>query len=225
LHRDRRSRRPSQSHYREVEYGAAGYGLCCWWQNLRLWFSQVTTEPPLIPPESPKGQKLNALFALMRDIRGTFIDQAIWIDLLTTDILGAFFCPDDERRSLLSSDVLTGRDATFSGRLEILEKIVERWFPAFLAGHAGLFKQLGKIRRLRNRLAHAHLDSSNAFMARNYTDRIQLVFHEDGVEKTQVITVAEFHELLKECTQALTSLAELQKLVDDLPRTPPPSTS
>jgi hypothetical protein len=185
----------------------------------------MPTEPRLVPPESPEVQKLNALFALMREIRGAFIDQAIWIDLLTTDILATFFCPNDERRSLLSSDVLTGRDATFSGRLETLEKIVKRWFPAFLASHAGLFNRLGKIRRLRNRLAHSHLDSSNEFMAKNYTDRIQLVFHEDGVEKTQVITVTEFHALLQECTQVVTSLVELQKLVGDLPRTPTPSTS
>jgi hypothetical protein len=77
----------------------------------------VTTEPPLIPADSPEGQKLNALYVLMRDIRGALIDQAIWLDVLVTDMLSTFFCPDEERRALLSSDVLTGRDATFSGRL------------------------------------------------------------------------------------------------------------
>jgi hypothetical protein len=51
-------------------------------------------------------------------------------------------------------------------------------------------------------------------VAKNYTDRIQLVFHDDGVEKTQVITVAEFHALLTECTQTITSLRKLQTLVD-----------
>jgi hypothetical protein len=149
----------------------------------------------------------------MREIRGTFIDQTIWLDVLVTDILATFFCPDKERRALLSSDVLTGRDATFSGRLEILEKTASRWFPAFVACHPSLFSQLGKIRRLRNRLAHSHLDTSDEFMARGYTDRIQLVFYEDGTEKTQVITIEEYNERLKECSRVMASLVELQTTV------------
>jgi hypothetical protein len=178
----------------------------------------MAADPPFIPPDSPEGQKLNALNILMREVRGTLIDQAIWLDVVVTDILATFFCPDRERRALLSSDVLTGRDATFSGRLEILEKITKRWFPDFVTSHASLFNQLGKIRRLRNRLAHSHLDTSDAFMAKGYTDRIQLVFYEDGTEKTQVITVEEYNERLKECSRVMVLLAELQTMVQGAAR-------
>ena len=173
----------------------------------------MPSDPSYLSADSLKAQELNALHVLMREIRGTSIDQAIWLDVLVTDILASFFCADTERRALLSSDVLTGRDATFSGRVDVLRKIAEKWFPEFVANRSDLFDGLDKIRRFRNRLAHSHLDTSEAFLAKGYTDRIQLVFHEDGTRKTQVVTVAEFQERLKEGTQVTFSLLELQKLI------------
>lgn len=173
----------------------------------------MPSDPSYLSTNSPEAEKLNALHALMREIRGTSIDQAIWLDVVVTDILASFFCADTERRALLSSDVLTGRDATFSGRVDVLEKIAKKWFPEFVANHINLFDGLDKIRRFRNRLAHSHLDTSEAFLAKGYTDRIQLVFHEDGTGKTQVVTVAEFKERLRDATQVMFSLLELQKLI------------
>jgi hypothetical protein len=70
---------------------------------------RLRTANTQISADSPEGQKLNALYAIVREIRRTFIDQAIWLDVLVTDILASFFCTDTERRALLSSDVLTGR--------------------------------------------------------------------------------------------------------------------
>lgn len=165
----------------------------------------MPAKPDYIPADSPEAQQLNALYAIVRDIRGTFIDQAIWLEVLATDILASFFCTDKQRRALLSSDVLTGRDATFSGRLEVLEKIVKTWFPEVAASHASLFDQLGKIRRFRNRLAHSHVDTTEAFLSKGYTDRIRLVFHENGQEKSQVVTVTEFRERLNESSSAFVS--------------------
>ena len=108
---------------------------------------------PTLSPDDPKSQRLDALHAMMREIRGTSIDQAIWIDVLVTDMLASFFCSDKERRALLSSEVLSGRDSSFSGRLEVLERIAKKWFPEFVSKHAQTFKRLDKIRRFRNRLA------------------------------------------------------------------------
>ena len=54
-------------------------------------------------------------------------------------------------------------------------------------------------------------------MQKGYTDRMQLVFHDDGVTKIQVITIEECQERLKEGTLVLQALAELQDLVRDTP--------
>ena len=173
----------------------------------------MPSDVTVLPVDSPAAQKLDALHALMREIRGTSIDQAIWIDVFVTDMLASFFCADKERRALLSSDVLAGRDASFSGRLEVLESIARKWFPEFLSSHGRLFEQLDKIRRFRNRLAHSRLDTTEAILAKGYTDRIQLIFNENGAEKTQVVTVTEFEERLKEGTEVTYSLLELQQLI------------
>ncbi|HVZ87365.1 MAG TPA: hypothetical protein VHG72_10380 [Polyangia bacterium] len=165
-----------------------------------------------IPASSAVGQKLNVLYELTKSIRGALIDQAIWADVLVTDILAEFFVPDQKRRMLLLSDVLTGRDATFSGRCAVLEKVVASFYPAFHKQHAKLFDELSKIRRTRNRLAHAHLDTNDEFLSKDHTDRIQLVFYEDGERKQQVITVEEFQQRLKDgsgTTQVLVELLEL----------------
>ena len=92
----------------------------------------MTSDLVTLSADHPKAKGLNALHSMMSQIRGTSIDQAIWIDVLVTDMLANFFCVDKERRALLSSEVLSGRDSTFSGRLEVLEQIAKKWFPQFI---------------------------------------------------------------------------------------------
>jgi hypothetical protein len=54
-----------------------------------------------------------------------------------------------------------------------------------------LFSQLGKIRTLRNRLAHALLDTSDEFVEKGYDDHIRITSYRDGVAKMEEITVTE----------------------------------
>src|SRR6185437_14279958 len=107
------------------------------------------------------------------------------------------------------SDVLTGRDATFSGRCAVLEKVVASFYPAFHKEQEKLFDGLSKMRRTRNRLAHAHLDTNDEFLSKDHTDRIQLVFYEDGERKQQMITVEEFQQRLKDGSKTTQVLVEL----------------
>jgi len=166
-----------------------------------------------IPASSPDAEPLNRLHRLVLEMRGAFVDQTIWIDVLVTDLLAHYFSPDPVRRSLLHSEVLTGRDASFNGRLEVLEDVVNLSFPDFKKKYPLLFKSLSNIRRLRNRLAHAQVDNGDEFLRKGYTDRIQLVFHEKGSKRTQIIMVPEFKERLKECTKCILALVELQQLI------------
>jgi hypothetical protein len=156
---------------------------------------------------------LNPLHAIARDIRGNFIDQAIWIDVLITDILAQYFVPDEGKRRLLSSEVLARSDASFSGCIDILRKVVFRSYVTFKDEYPDLFDKLGKIRRFRNRLAHAHLDTSTEFVAKGHKDRIQIVFYEDGATKTQIITFKESKTRLAECSAVMLQLLKLQALV------------
>jgi hypothetical protein len=116
------------------------------------------------------------------------MDQAIWIDVIVTDILAQYFAPDPVKRRLLSSNVIAGPDSSFSSRIQLLRKILARAYTSFSDEHPNLCDQLDKIRRFRNRLAHAHIDTSDVFLAKAHTDRIQITFYEDGEAKSQLIT-------------------------------------
>ena len=143
------------------------------------------------------------MFEFSRNLRGAFIDQAIWIDVILTDILARYFVSDKDKRMLFNSDVLTGRDSTFSGRIDILEKVVNKSFADFKKQNTELFKKLDKIRRFRNKLAHAHLDTSENYLSKNKEDMIQLVFYEDGIQKTQSIKFEELKLRLVECSDVV----------------------
>jgi hypothetical protein len=169
--------------------------------------------PGFIPANTPEGEQLNRIFELAKHVRGAFMDQAIWIDVIVTDILAQYFVADTGKRMLLTSDVIAGPDSSFSSRIQLLGKIVSRSYTSFAQEYPNICDRLDKIRRFRNRLAHAHLDTSDAFMRKGYKDRIQIAFYEDGTEKTQVITIAESNDRLNECSVVVRQLLTLQALV------------
>jgi hypothetical protein len=178
----------------------------------------MADQPAIIRLDTPEGTQLGRLYNLAQQMRGSFMEQAIWIDVILTDILARYFAPDESKRMFLSSEVLAGPYVSFSGRISILERIISRSYVPFGNTCPKLCEQLNKIRRFRNRLAHAHLDASDAFMAKWPGDRIQIVFYEDSAAKTQVITVEENNSRLKECSAVVLQLLELQTLVISAPR-------
>ena len=164
-----------------------------------------------IPANAPEAEHLGRVYEWSVRIRGAFMDQTTWLDTIITGILVLYFTEDAKKQSVLS-EALTGRDFSFSARIELLEKVVKLSFPAFANTHNDFFTKLDKIRRFRNRLAHAQLDTSDKFLAKG-GEQIQLVFYENGEEKHQIITFADVKLRLAECSQVVLQLAELQKLM------------
>jgi len=173
----------------------------------------MANEPKVIPVDTPEGKYLNRIHDLARHVRGSFMEQAIWIDVLVADILAQYFAPDEDKRALLISEVLTGQGSTFSRNINTLRKVVSRSYASFSEEYPDFFSQLEKIRKFRNRLAHAHLDTSDKFIAEGHEDRIRIVFYEDGIAKTQVITVEDSNKRLGESSAVLSQLLKLQALV------------
>ncbi len=156
-------------------------------------------------------KQLTQLFQLAQEIRAPFLEQAIFIEKIIEDIIAQHFCPEENRRALFFSLVINGTDLTFLSKIEILERLLQLCYPDLSGKHPKLIDELQKIRRFRNRIAHAMLDSSDAFLAHKYTDRIQLTYHEDGQTKHQVVTVSERDERLKECSKVVKELVEIQE--------------
>ena len=76
--------------------------------------------PESIPFDSPEAEGLNANYTVSSRMRGIFIDQAIGIDLLITDIISQYFVAEKSKRSLFFSDVVSGPDSSFRDRKSVV---------------------------------------------------------------------------------------------------------
>ena len=137
----------------------------------------------MISPDSPEGRQLGQLYALDESIRGRFLQQAIVTDGLIEDILATYFCPEEERRRMLRWLVFGLAEVTFSDKISALAKLLQRAYPEVNAAHPKLEHQLTTIRKFRNRMAHAMVDTSDEFLRHGYTDRVQLTYEEGGQRK------------------------------------------
>ena len=161
----------------------------------------------------PLFEQLKRLYKRSQEIRGSILDQAIWIERIIEDIISYEFFPDEkeqDKRMKMLSFVLNIRDLTFSSKVETLERLLRMSHSNIISNHPALLPTLNKIRKLRNRLAHSALDTSEEFLAKHHEDRIQIFFYEDGREKKQVLTLREVQERLKECSEIIHELATVR---------------
>jgi hypothetical protein len=166
-----------------------------------------------INPDNELDRQLVQLFELAQRIRAPFLELAISIEKVIEDIIAQHFCPEENRRILFFSLVINGTDLTFSSKIRILERLLELCYPDIIKKYPKLIDEIQKVRRFRNRIAHAMLDSTETFLSQKHTDRIQLTYHEDGQTKHQIITIPEKNVRLKEGLKVLMALNEIQEEV------------
>jgi hypothetical protein len=154
--------------------------------------------------------RLQKLHDTATSIRGVFLEQAIWIELLISDIIMRHFCPDQQQYRLLHSLVFSRAEVTFSMKIDVLQRLFKLCYKDLLKKYPNLFPRLNKIRKRRNRLAHSHLDTSKEFLSKGFKDRIQVIFYENGRTKQESITLKNNHKMLEECSRIVHILTELQ---------------
>jgi hypothetical protein len=148
-------------------------------------------------------------------IRGAYLAHVISIEGLVKDIILYHFCPDEDKRKQFISLILNGRDYTPSGT-EILEKVLDIHYHDLTQRYPKLIKDLNKIRQFRNSLAHSMLDTSDEFLAKNYTDRIRLVSNDDrGQTNYRDITRSEIDERLEDSIDIQFALVDIRVEVRD----------
>ena len=160
------------------------------------------------PPE--KKEKVEMYYALAKEIRGTFMEQTIWIAHFMSDMIANYFCDDKKKRELLFSEVITGDDFRFSTRIALLFDILEKSHPDVLLRTKGLKDRLDKIRRFRNRLAHSHLKATDAEIEKAQERFVTFCFYEDGMMKEQVVTKEDLRDRLVETSKVLDELLQLR---------------
>ena len=165
----------------------------------------------MIDPASEEGKKLGALHEKDNLLRGRYLIQAIAIEMIIGDIIALSLCPNEDSRSLFTSLILNYREFTFGGKTQILKKLMESKHPTIVNKHTEIFGQINKVIQLRNKLAHCMLDASDEFLAKNYTDRIQLRYYDrKGHMQTKEITDTEIREKLRNCTVLMIKLDQIR---------------
>jgi hypothetical protein len=162
--------------------------------------------PNVIDPGSEEGKKLGALHDKDNLLRGRYLIQAIVIEGIIGDIIALSLCPNVDSRSLFTSLILNYREFTFEGKCQILKRLMELKYPTIVNKHKDIFGQINKVKEFRNKLAHCMLDTSDDFLAKNYTDRIQLRYYDKGQMQTKEITDTDMSEKLSSCTKLVIEL-------------------
>jgi hypothetical protein len=162
-------------------------------------------------------KKLKDVMSLDMTGRGTYLAHVVPIEQIVKDIISQHFCMEEKRRLQLVLLVLNGRDFTFSSAIEILEKILKTSYPEVLKKYHTVHRELDKIRRFRNVMAHSELDISEEFLSKDLKDTIQLIYHDDeGNSRYREITRREFDDRLKDCRETTFHIIEIRKEVRNL---------
>jgi len=146
------------------------------------------------------------------NIRGGFLIQTINIEWLIADILTAHFTSFKDKHNQLFSYVIQP-EIWLKKKIELFNKILDKYYPEVLKKYPDLIRNLNAIKKFRNMIAHANLDTSEDFFKKNYTDRIQYSYYQDGELKKQMIKIDEFNKKLMMCSKVFKQLLHIQQYV------------
>ena len=166
--------------------------------------------------DNKRQEKIAKVVRYDMNIRGAYLAQVIPIEELVKDIISYHFCCYEGKRKQFVSLVLNGTDYTFASGVNILEKLLKIGYPDLNQRYPKLINDLDKNRRFRNALVHSMLDTSDEFLAKNYTDRIRLIsYDERGQTNYRDITRSEIDERLEDCLDIHFALVDVRAQVRD----------
>ena len=156
-------------------------------------------------------QQLDQLFNLSAQIRGPFLEQAIFIERIIDGIVSNHFCLDETRRNFFFSLIMP--EIVFFKKINIIKQLLKLHYPDLDIKYPKLNKELENIINFRNEIAHAMLDTSDEFMSKKYLDRIQFKSFKKGQTEPHEVTSEDIKEKLKDCTRIILMLAKIQSEV------------
>ena len=152
---------------------------------------------------------IHHMHEVARRMRGAFIEGSAWIEVLLTDIISHYFVSEKHRRLLFFSDVADAM--SLYQKTTLLRKIFEHEFPELLVEYPKLSQRLSKFREFRNLLAHNHLDTSEAAIARRKPNEVLFVVYKRGRASTRCLTVEEVQKLADQVNKLRKELLAIQK--------------
>jgi hypothetical protein len=164
-----------------------------------------------------KNESASRLIEYDMAIRGAYLAYIIPIDGLIKDIISHHFCSDEDKRKQFVSLILNGNNYyNFSFGIKILEKLLNIHYQDLTKRYPKLINDLDIIRKYRDWLVHAILDTSHEFLEMNHTDRIRLISYDDkGQANYKEITRSEIDERLEDCLNIHFALVDIRMEVKD----------
>lgn len=152
------------------------------------------------------------LHASVREIRGGILNSVAVIDANISKILSGYFCTIQDKRDLLMSEVFTCQSYGLRTKILLLKKILKKELASYLEENDWLFSDLEKLKNLRNKLAHATIDTSERAHIKAGTE-VGFISYENGKTKTKVVTFEKADELRVKANMISGCLNDISRLL------------
>lgn len=168
------------------------------------------------------------------EYRGAYITQTIQVEQLINRILALIFCGTEEQQRLFQIIVLERAGGiNFSLKIDILIEAVQANYPEVHARfeQTQLFKLLQTVRKRRNRLAHASIDTDQTYVERLMREsptrisQFRLVLWSKGAVTYDTVTIRETQRHYAEVIKATVGLANLLDALVNARNEPQPETN
>jgi len=147
----------------------------------------------------------------VRQIRGTILNSVAVVDIKISHILSFYFCSNEKRRGLLLSEVFTNQSYGLRKKVLLLNKIVKADLDFYIEKNEWLFKDLNKLLKFRNDLAHATIDVSEK-AHKNAEKQVGFIFYKNGKRHIKVITFEQADDYRVKANMINGCLSDISKL-------------
>jgi hypothetical protein len=155
-------------------------------------------------------RRAKELHAFADEVRGKFLTGTAWVETLLSDVLARYFCMSERRRLLFFSDVASKMDLRHKS--ELLMTLLRQDFPGLIAEHPQLERLLKSVRSFRNRVAHAHIDTSKSAL-HTRGDHVTFIFYRKGRTHRQKVSRAGAQQRAEEANRLRNALIAIQRRV------------
>ncbi len=102
-------------------------------------------------------KRIQLLFEHDRVIRSHAIYEASAIERMIESVIAWHFCPDEEQHLSFTSLMFVSTEVMLRKKIDILEQLLENYYPDILKDLPNIINDLHSVRRFRNKFAHDEL--------------------------------------------------------------------
>lgn len=98
-------------------------------------------------------------------------------------------------------------------KFDLIHKILERDFNFYLKKYPKIDKEVEKIRKFRNQLAHATIDVSDEVLKDTKIEGVGFVIYKDGKRRVDLVTFEKAEDYAVKINMVLGNLSDILRLV------------